>query len=155
MYLHMEYIFLSWSDIPELVVPIKISLIEGCWTNSSSWLSWSNLFESFTLATMTWLTVMEYLCHRWPRICSICRNHFSVHSWLITGFETRVAHDVYHLWSRNCVPFLSTWFLVRFVLLDCLFSVHYCLSLCPFSFDHCVICPSIYEFRLQLSSNSS
>jgi len=29
-HLHMEYIFLSWYDIPELVVPIRISLIEGC-----------------------------------------------------------------------------------------------------------------------------
>jgi hypothetical protein len=26
-HLHMEYIFLSWCDIPELVVPIRISLI--------------------------------------------------------------------------------------------------------------------------------
>jgi hypothetical protein len=29
-HLHMEYIYLSWYDIPELVVPIRISLIEGC-----------------------------------------------------------------------------------------------------------------------------
>jgi len=26
-HLHMDYISLSWSDIPELVVPIRISLI--------------------------------------------------------------------------------------------------------------------------------
>ena len=25
---------------------------------------------------MTWLTVMEYLCHKWPRIYSTCRKHF-------------------------------------------------------------------------------
>jgi hypothetical protein len=29
-YLHIEYISLSWYDIPELVVPIRISLIKGC-----------------------------------------------------------------------------------------------------------------------------
>jgi hypothetical protein len=29
-HLHMEYISLSWYDIPELVVAIRISLIEGC-----------------------------------------------------------------------------------------------------------------------------
>ena len=40
--------------------------------------------ESFTDATMTWLTVMEYLCHKWSRICSICRNHNLVLSSLIT-----------------------------------------------------------------------
>jgi hypothetical protein len=28
--LHMDYISLSWSEILELVVPIKMSLIEGC-----------------------------------------------------------------------------------------------------------------------------
>ena len=30
-HLHMEYLSLIWYDIPELVVPIRISLIEGCW----------------------------------------------------------------------------------------------------------------------------
>ena len=29
--LYIEYTFLSWSDIPELVVPVVISLIEVCW----------------------------------------------------------------------------------------------------------------------------
>ena len=29
-HLHREYITQSWSDIPELVVPIMLSLIEGC-----------------------------------------------------------------------------------------------------------------------------
>jgi hypothetical protein len=43
---------LSWYEI--LVIPIRISLIEGCckegnyWTKGSSWLSWSHHFESFT-----------------------------------------------------------------------------------------------------------
>ena len=44
---------------------------------------------SFTVATKTWLTVMEYLCHKWPRICSTCRNHKirSFHrSWLSPRF---------------------------------------------------------------------
>jgi hypothetical protein len=84
LHLPMEYmyIYLSWYDIPKLVVHIRISLIEGCcqqgsyWTKGSSSLSWSHHFESFTVATMTWLTVMEYLCHKWPRICSTCRKHF-------------------------------------------------------------------------------
>ena len=30
------------------------------------------------VATMTWLTVMEYLCHKLLRICSTCRKYFSV-----------------------------------------------------------------------------
>jgi hypothetical protein len=33
---------------------------------------------------MTWLTVTEYLCHKWPRICSVCRNHNPVLSSFMT-----------------------------------------------------------------------
>ena len=46
-------------------------------------------------------------------------------------------HDGYHQWSRNCLPFRSTWvhprFLVGFLLLDLSFYV-YVLSIvvCPF-----------------------
>jgi NADH pyrophosphatase NudC (nudix superfamily) len=32
----------------------------------------------------TWLTVMEYLRHKWPRICSTCRKHFPVLSSFMT-----------------------------------------------------------------------
>ena len=39
------------------------------WTKGSFWWSWRHHFENFTVATMTWLTVMEYMCHKWPRIC--------------------------------------------------------------------------------------
>ena len=77
---HMEYLSLSWSDISELVIPIIISLIAGCcWQGSyqakgSQCLSWSHHFKSFTVYTMTCLTLTEYRCHKWPRICSVCRN---------------------------------------------------------------------------------
>jgi len=36
-HLNMGYISLRWSDIPELVVPIRISLIEGCCYQESHW----------------------------------------------------------------------------------------------------------------------
>jgi hypothetical protein len=40
---------------------------------------------------MTWLTVMEYMCHKWTQICSTCRKHFPFpHSWLIIGFVTNL-----------------------------------------------------------------
>ena len=82
--------YLSWYDIPELVVPIRISFVEdyckqgSYWTKGSYWLSWSHHFGSFTVVTMTWLTVMKYLCHKWPRICSTCRKHFPVLSSFMT-----------------------------------------------------------------------
>jgi hypothetical protein len=28
--------------------------------------------------------VMEYLCHKWPRICSTCRKHFPILSSFMT-----------------------------------------------------------------------
>ena len=55
---------------------------------------WSHHFESFMLATMTWLTIMEYLCNKWPRICSTCSKHFSVLIHDITGFVTRLTRQV-------------------------------------------------------------
>jgi len=33
------------------------------------------LLVHFTVANKTWLTVTEYLCHRWPRLYYTCRNH--------------------------------------------------------------------------------
>ena len=48
---------------------------------------------------MTWLTVTEYLCHKWPRIRSVCRNHCPVfpHSWLINGVVTTVTWRMSHV----------------------------------------------------------
>jgi hypothetical protein len=30
---------------------------------------------------------MEYLCHKWPRICSTCRKHFPVLSSFTTYYQ--------------------------------------------------------------------
>ena len=38
----------------------------------SLWLSWNHHFESFMIAT---IIVTEDQCHKWPRKCSVCRNH--------------------------------------------------------------------------------
>jgi hypothetical protein len=37
-----------------------------------------------TIATMTWLTVLEYMCHKWPQICSTCCKYFQ----LLSSFMT-------------------------------------------------------------------
>ena len=41
------------------------------------------LVLSATIIT-TWLTVMEYLCHKWPRICSTKRKQFPILSTFMT-----------------------------------------------------------------------
>jgi hypothetical protein len=54
----------------------------GQWIQDHPWLNWSHHFECFMVSTMTWLTVMEYLYHKWSRMCSTCRKHFPVlYSW--------------------------------------------------------------------------
>ena len=106
---------------------------------------------------MTLLTVMEYLCHKWPRICSIFHTSWSFpHSWLIIGFVTRVTRRV------PLSDYLSS---PRILvgLLDFLFYVHmFCRSL----FVHLSLffwplcCLSVFDLRilitpLELSSSSS
>ena len=54
---------------------------------SSQWSSWSHHFESFTVATMTWLTITEYMCHKWHRIC---RNHSQVLSLFMTYHRNKI-----------------------------------------------------------------
>ena len=41
-----------------------------------------------------WLIVVEYLCHKWPRVCSNCPKQFPVLSSLMTGFVTRLTRRV-------------------------------------------------------------
>ena len=44
---------------------------------------------------MTCLTVMEYLCYKWPKICFTCNTSRSFpHSWLVTGFVTILTRRV-------------------------------------------------------------
>jgi hypothetical protein len=43
-------------------------------------------FERLTVATMTCFTAMEYLCYKWPWICSTCRKHFPV----LSSFTTKL-----------------------------------------------------------------
>ena len=59
-------------------------------------------FESLTVATMTWLSDREYMCHNGRRICSTCGKHLRSfpHSWLIAGFATRLTQHVWLVLSH-------------------------------------------------------
>jgi hypothetical protein len=73
----------SW--LPLRLDPIMITLIAGWYQQEHYWAHGSLLLSgNHHFATMTWLTVMEYLCHKLPRISSTCRMHFSV----ISSFTT-------------------------------------------------------------------
>jgi hypothetical protein len=101
---------------------------------------------------MTWLTVIEYLCHKWTRICSTCRKHFPVLSSFTTYYRvcnwlTRRVPLVEHMSSPPV--FSGVRFTRSLVLYVCF--VDRCLSFCTFSFGHCVVCSSsIYGFWLPL-----
>ena len=56
---------------PFLVNERELLLKWSYWTKGSYWSNWSHHFERLTVATMTWLTAMEYLCYIWPWICSV------------------------------------------------------------------------------------
>ena len=71
------------------------------------WSRWPH--SLWRLDTMTRLTATEYLCHKWPRICSFCLNHSPVlpHSWFITELVTRVTHDGCDMCGRKYLSFQS------------------------------------------------
>ena len=90
---------------------------------------------------MTWLTAMEYLCHKWPRICSTCRKHIPVHSsfltyhrvcyYINTASATSGAGTAYPSEHMISPPVFrgSCYSVFSFM---CMFFVDRCLSFCPF-----------------------
>jgi hypothetical protein len=116
-------------------------------------LSWGHHFESFTVATMTWLTVTQYLWHRRPWLVSLCRNHnpalcsYVTYHWSVDKSYNTVGTGTDYLSGAS--EFTS----VCFVLAQSfVFCVVFCRSLFVLliflSFGHCVVCPSIYGFWL-------
>ena len=128
-HLHMEYISLRWYDNSELVVPIRISLIEGCCLQGSYWTKGS--FRKVEVITSKILRSPPWL--GWPlwNIC-VTNDHGYVplvvstyryfpHSRLTTGFVTRLTRRV-PLVEQELLTFpehlSSPRILVGFVLLD-------------------------------------
>ena len=48
--------------------------------------SWKRLIYVHCMLDI-WLTIMEYMCHKWPRLCSTCRKHFQVLSSFTTYYR--------------------------------------------------------------------
>ena len=96
---------------------------------------------------MTWLTVTEYLCHKWPSTCRVCRNHNSVLSLFVTFHRvcnksnttsaTNGAGTGYLSGAPDFTPSFSGVRVAR----SLVFSVVFCRSLlvlCSFTVCHCV-----------------
>ena len=155
-HLHMEFISLRWNDIPELVVPIRMSLIVAANKEATEPRVPFGKVEAITsniLRPPSWLG-----CPLW-NIC-VTNDHGYVplvtntsrslpHSRFITGFVTRLTRRVplveqellilpEHLSSP---PVFSGVRVTRSLVLYVCF-VDRCLSLCTVSFGHCVVCSS-------------
>jgi hypothetical protein len=90
-----------------------------------------------------------------PLVVNTCRSF--PHSWLITGFVTRltqwvplVEQKLSTLLEHLSSPPVFSGVRVTQSLDLCVCFVDHCLSFCNFSFGHCVVCPSIYGFWLPL-----
>ena len=67
-----------------------------------------------------------------------------------------IATQQFQDWSKNCIPFRSTWIWVHvsfsgvgvagYLVFCVVFFLDDCLSFCPFSFCHFIVCLSIYGF---------
>ena len=139
-HLHMEYIYLSWSDIPELVIPMMISLIEANKEATEQGFLMGKLkSSSFTVPTMTWPNDGIYCVtndHGYvPFDVVIIRSYYN--SWVIFRFLTRVTRQVQHV-EQELLTLSEqlSWspVICGFVLLD------HCLSFKSFSYSHCIIC---------------
>jgi hypothetical protein len=97
---------------------------------------------------------MEYLCHKWPRICSACRKHCPVLSSFVTRLTWRVPLVEQKLITLpehlNSPPVFCGVRITRSLVLYVWF-VDRCLFFCNYYFGHCVVCScSIYDFWLPL-----
>ena len=89
------------------------------------------------------LTVTEYLCHKWPRLCSVCRNHIPVlfssmiYHRVCNKDVRRVLQAEYELLFKvpEFIPvfggFRDAWSLAL-----CAIFVDRWLSFCPVKFSH-------------------
>ena len=113
----------------------------------------NTLLSTTDLDTLVpWLTVMEYLCHKLPRICSTCRKHFSVLSSFMTNHQ--VCNQIYTtgvtIRAGTAYPFGSLEFSSVFSEVRGTRSFSSMRMFCRLLFVllyHCVVCSSsIYRF---------
>jgi hypothetical protein len=119
--------------------------------------------KSFTVASTTWLTTTEYLCYKWPQICSVCRNCNMILSSFITYYRvcnksnTTVATygtgNAYPPGKLEFTPGFFSVIRVAWSLVSCLCSVLY-IIVCPYGPLYCLRFMTASDCQL-ISSNFS
>ena len=97
--------------------------------------SWSHHLASFTVDTMTWLTIMQYLYQMTTNILCLLysQTHHSFHPHnLLLDFKHRNTKGA--IGSRICLSLRSTWVHLCIV---CVLSTIVCSLSC--SFVHCIV----------------
>ena len=121
-HMYMEYISLSWSDIPEFVVPMRIPI----WRVSTSKEATEPTVPIGYGEVITSTVLRSQSCHGYVPLVVSTPLSFP-HSWCHCIYN-KSKHDGCHTKSRNCLPFRDTWdhprFLVVFLLLDIKLSVY-------------------------------
>jgi hypothetical protein len=103
---------------------------------------------------------MYDLCHKWPRICSVCRNRNQVLSPFMTyhrvcnkSYTTCATHGTGTAYPSRANEFTSG-ILVGFVLLDLSFLCDVLqLVVCPFVIFLLALCYLSFDLQLLVSSN--
>jgi hypothetical protein len=151
------------------MVPIKISLIQGCYEQGSYWKGF--LFVKLKSSLRKCYGRHHDLVDRYG-ICCVTNGQVYVplvvntslsftHSWLFTGLiVTRLTRATSRAGTSYAfrITWVYPWFSVGLVLLDHWFYVYalYIVA-CPFSFGHCVV--FFFDLRILItllgSSNSS
>jgi hypothetical protein len=106
--------------------------------------------------TFTLLQCTLHFALKAPPIICMSTSWSFPHSWSITRFVTRltrqvplVEQEIPTLPEHPSTPLVFSGVRVTRSLVLCVCFVDLCLSFCPFSFGHCVVCLStIYRFRL-------
>jgi predicted DNA-binding transcriptional regulator len=152
-HMHEGYIILSSYDIPELVVFIYMVLVDRGLMLTRKLLNQGFLVVKY-FKNLIIANIMEYMCHKWTRICSVCRNPSPIVSSLTTYnliLNKNSTMDI-NMWSRNCLTFEKTLihhcFCVVCVSVQCF--VDYCMSFSSFLFCHGIVSPQIYGFWLSV-----
>ena len=146
-HLHMAYIYLSWYDIPEHVVPIRNSLIEGCANKEATEPRVTLGQVEFITSEVLWLPqwfgwLVWHICvtndHGYVPLVANTSRSFP-RSWLITGYVTRLTRRMTLVEQElltlpehiNLPPVFSGIYVTRSLVL-CVYFVDRCLSFCPF-----------------------
>ena len=113
--LELKCILLIWFDLEYLSAWIQLA-----WVARRRYFAWrNNLFMTITMCVLYYVVSVTNDHEYVPFV--VITIQFFPHSWLNTGFVTRVTWRC-HMWNRNCLPFRSTRvhtrYLMGFVLLD-------------------------------------